>query len=85
MSYSITVHSMLDAMPGQLVFGQDMLLPIQSKTDWAGMSKDRERTSSCHQTDELKTQTDEQPYTTQDTNCSQSERTRIDKDTTLVN
>ena len=44
----------------------------------SGMSEDRERTSSRHQTDE-------QPYTTQDTNCSQSERTRIDKDTTLVN
>ena len=25
----------LDATPGQLVFGRDMLLPIQIKTDWA--------------------------------------------------
>ena len=30
-----TVHTMLDATPGQLVFGRDMLLPIQIKTDWA--------------------------------------------------
>ena len=31
-----TVHStMLDATPGQLVFGRNMLLPIQIKTDWA--------------------------------------------------
>ena len=30
-----TVHTTLDAMPGQLVFGRDMLLPIQIKTDWA--------------------------------------------------
>ena len=29
-----TVNTTLDAMPGQLVFGQDMLLPIQLKTDW---------------------------------------------------
>ena len=30
-----TVHTTLDATPGQLVFGRDMLLPIQLKTDWA--------------------------------------------------
>ena len=30
-----TVHTMLDATPGQLVFGRNMLLPIQIKTDWA--------------------------------------------------
>jgi hypothetical protein len=30
-----TVHTTLDATPGQLVFGQDMLLPIQLKTDLA--------------------------------------------------
>jgi hypothetical protein len=30
-----TVHTTLDATPGQLVFGQDMLLPIQLKMDWA--------------------------------------------------
>ena len=30
-----TVHTTLDATPGQLVFGRDMLLPIQIKTDWA--------------------------------------------------
>jgi hypothetical protein len=30
-----TVHTTLDATPGKLVFGQDMLLPIQIKMDWA--------------------------------------------------
>ena len=30
-----TVHTTLDATPGQLVFGRDMRLPIQIKTDWA--------------------------------------------------
>ena len=30
-----TVHTTLDAPPGQLVFGRDMLLPIQIKTYWA--------------------------------------------------
>ena len=30
-----TAHTTLDATPGQLVFGRDMLLPIQIKTDWA--------------------------------------------------
>ena len=30
-----TVHTTLDATPGQSVFGQDMLLPIQLKTDLA--------------------------------------------------
>ena len=29
-----TVHTALDATPGQLVFGRNMLLPIQLKTDW---------------------------------------------------
>jgi transposase InsO family protein len=29
------VHTTLDATPGKLVFGRDMLLPIQIKTDWA--------------------------------------------------
>ena len=29
-----TVHTTLNARPRQLVFGQDMLLPIQLKTDW---------------------------------------------------
>jgi len=49
------------------------------------MSEVRERKSSRHQTDEHETQTDEHPHTTQEANCSQSGRTRIDKDTTLVN
>ena len=30
-----TVHTTLEATPGQLIFGRDMLLPIRIKTDWA--------------------------------------------------
>ena len=30
-----TYHTVLEATPGQLVFGRDMLLPIQFKADWA--------------------------------------------------
>ena len=30
-----TYHTVLDATPGQLVFGRDMVLPIQFKADWA--------------------------------------------------
>ncbi len=37
-----TVNTTLDAMPGQLVFGQDMLLPIQLKTDWARIRQHKE-------------------------------------------
>ena len=30
-----TYHTTLGATPGQVVFGQDMILPVQFKTDWA--------------------------------------------------
>jgi hypothetical protein len=30
-----TYHTVLNATPGQVVFGRDMLLPIQYKVDWA--------------------------------------------------
>ena len=30
-----TYHTILSATPGQLVFGQDMVLPIQFQADWA--------------------------------------------------
>ena len=30
-----TYHTVLDATPGQVVFGRDMLLPIKFKADWA--------------------------------------------------
>jgi len=30
-----TVHTTLEASPGQLVYGRDMLLPVQFKADWA--------------------------------------------------
>ena len=32
-----TYHTVLDATPGQVVFGRDMILPIQFKTDWASI------------------------------------------------
>jgi hypothetical protein len=38
-----TIHTTLNAMPGQLlVFGRDMLLPIQIKTDWARIRKHKQ-------------------------------------------
>jgi cleavage and polyadenylation specificity factor subunit 1 len=33
-----TYHTVLDATPGQLVFGRDMLLPIQYKANWAAIA-----------------------------------------------
>ena len=30
-----TYHTTLDATPGQVVFGRDMILPIQHKAEWA--------------------------------------------------
>jgi hypothetical protein len=30
-----TYHTVLDATPGQLVFGRDMVLPVAFKTEWA--------------------------------------------------
>ena len=33
-----TYHTKLQAMPGQLVFGRDMLLPVQFKADWAAIA-----------------------------------------------
>ncbi len=38
-----TYHTVLEATPGQLVFGRDMLLPIQFKADWARI-KQRKQT-----------------------------------------
>ena len=32
-----TYHTVLDATPGQLVFGRDMVLPIQFQADWAAI------------------------------------------------
>ena len=34
-----TYHTTLQAMPGQLVFGRDMILPIQFNADWASIAK----------------------------------------------
>ena len=36
-------HRVLDATPGQLVFGRDMILPIQFKTDWARIANQKQR------------------------------------------
>ena len=33
-----TYHTMLKATPGQLVFGRDMILPIQFKADWGAIA-----------------------------------------------
>ena len=33
-----TYHTTLQATPGQLVFGRDMILPIQFKADWAQLA-----------------------------------------------
>ena len=38
-----TYHTTLGATPAQLVFGRDMLLPIQFKADWAAIKARREQ------------------------------------------
>ncbi len=37
-----TYHTMLQAMPGQLVFGRDMILPIKFRADWARIRHQRQ-------------------------------------------
>jgi hypothetical protein len=37
-----TYHTTLQAMPGQLVFGRDMLLPIKFKANWAEIKARRQ-------------------------------------------
>jgi transposase InsO family protein len=32
-----TYHTVLDATPGEIIFGRDMILPIQFKADWAAI------------------------------------------------
>ena len=36
-------HRTLDATPGQLVFGRDMILPIQFKADWARIAQRKQQ------------------------------------------
>jgi hypothetical protein len=36
------VHTTLDATPGQSVFGRDILLPIQLKTNWARVQQHKQ-------------------------------------------
>ena len=44
-----TYHTTLQATPGQLVFGQDMILPIRLATDWAIIAKHKqERIDDLH-------------------------------------
>ena len=38
-----TYHTTLEATPGQLVFGRDMLLPIQFKADWSRLQQRRQQ------------------------------------------
>ena len=37
-----TYHTTIDATPGQLVFGRDMILPIHVRTDWAMIKQRRQ-------------------------------------------
>jgi hypothetical protein len=43
-----TCHAVLDATPGQLVFGRDMLLPVQFEADWAIIVLDLKTQRSHH-------------------------------------
>ena len=47
-----TYHTTLDATPGQVVFGRDMILPIQHKADWALIHQRKEHASSSETTRE---------------------------------
>jgi transposase InsO family protein len=38
-----TFCTTLKAIPGQLVFGRDMVLPIKFKTDWGAIKKQRQK------------------------------------------
>jgi len=38
-----TYHTTLEATPGQLVFGRDMLLPIAFKADWARIAQQKQK------------------------------------------
>ena len=38
-----TYHTVLESTPGQLVFGRDMLLPIQFKADWARIRQNKQK------------------------------------------
>ena len=38
-----TFHTILRATPGQLVYGRDMVLPIQFKADWAAIQQQKQK------------------------------------------
>jgi len=50
-----TYHTVLNATPGQLVFGRDMLLPIQYKADWAAIALKKQQQISKDNLRENKT------------------------------
>ena len=52
-----TYHTTLDATPGQVVFGRDMILPIQHKADWALIRQRKERAIERNNARENKTRT----------------------------
>ena len=52
-----TYHTTLDATPGQVVFGRDMILPIQHKADWALIRQRKERAIERNNARENKTHT----------------------------
>ena len=39
-----TFHTTLEATPAQLVYGRDMILPVQFKADWDAIKKRRQKT-----------------------------------------
>jgi hypothetical protein len=38
-----TFHTTLKAIPGQLVFGRDMVLPIKFMADWGAIEQQRQK------------------------------------------
>jgi len=49
-----TCHTTLEATPAQLVFGRDMLLPVQFQADWAQMRMKRQASTNKNNSKENK-------------------------------
>ena len=43
-----TFHTIMQATPSQLVFGRDMLLPMQFQADWALIRERKQRETECN-------------------------------------
>jgi hypothetical protein len=43
-----TFHTTLKATLGQLVFGRDMVLPIQFMADWGAVEQQRQKEMGCN-------------------------------------